>query len=541
MLFSKLAGKCKSSWLSLAGRFRQHEHSATTRATTRVAAPATATATNTVPGILFVLPYDLLELIATVFFQRREAVKVLCVNSQFHHAFSRIVWHSLFIDDTVFTDIPAAPWKNYGHLVRVMRFEYYLERAEVDAELFPNLIELRLSCSQLLNSNIKRNQLRKLRRLNLVSPWNRWTRSDAVKYVDAVQRWMQHSNCSLHVNWEIEATAGPRQNNMDAIDCILSTIGREGITNHTFSITLCMDHPVILTQLPLLADSLTKMYVGRSAPGFNCFLSNNSSSSNSNDDDANLIFPCLKSISIDGLALLRSESRRRVSNITPNQLPSLEELSLRTNQDTLDPGWFADIFEYTWSTLTTAAFYCCCSVTDFQTAISHTPNLLHLSLLECAFTLDVSILATQTPHLKDLSLGSRLAIDLGSAQYQQSQRSLTALRRLHLSYDYGTESGVFVTRNALQFITRVAPGLACIRFDDFRGISNSDLDAVRGTVNPAVRSLDVDAPRYDLDFTTVQSMMALFPNLTLLDIKGKKSVYKTKSKLRQKYPKLAIF
>jgi hypothetical protein len=111
----------------------------------------------------------------------------------------------------------------------------------------------------------------------------------------------------------------------------------------------------------------------------------------------------------------------------------LEELELDAKRNAFNLSWFVGIFEHTWSTLTNVHIYRCNSVVDFQTAISHAPNLLYLSPWECSFKLDASALTTHVPRLKDLCLGNRLTIDLDSLQHQQCQHKLSALSSQRLA------------------------------------------------------------------------------------------------------------
>ncbi|KAI8869471.1 hypothetical protein GQ42DRAFT_179276 [Ramicandelaber brevisporus] len=201
-----------------------------------------------------------------------------------------------------------------------------------------------------------------------------------------------------------------------------------------------------------------------------------------------------------------------MSSIAPNWLPSLEELTLRTDSGAPNPSWFACIFEHTWPTLTAVDIQRCYSVVDFQIVISHTPNLSRLSLRECTFSLEISTLATYTPRLKDLSLGNRLTIDLDSLQHQQHQYRLTALKSLRISHDHDVESDASIPLNAVQFVTRATPGLEYICISDFRGIPASDSGSGCAMVNPAVRELRLYAVSYDpephnvLDMYTVISI-----------------------------------
>ncbi|KAI8868405.1 hypothetical protein GQ42DRAFT_180011 [Ramicandelaber brevisporus] len=189
---------------------------------------------------LFVLPYNLLELIATVYFQRQEAVKVLCVNSQFHKAFSRAVWHHLCVDEAIFSDIPTSAWINYGHLVRVLDISDDAKKTEVDAISLPKLLTLRMNSSQIHCRNFWGIELRKLRRSRLSLILSEETGSDDTKCVGLARSCVQQSSLSLHVNWRTKATVYTRQNIVEAFDVVSSKIGVGKITHHKVSITLRM-------------------------------------------------------------------------------------------------------------------------------------------------------------------------------------------------------------------------------------------------------------------------------------------------------------
>ncbi|KAI8871373.1 hypothetical protein GQ42DRAFT_3284 [Ramicandelaber brevisporus] len=564
MFFDKIVTESKRSWLSFASRFRHHDHieqqehqqhseqeeqeehqehadtttttttittiTTTTTTTAAAAAAAAATVTTSTSDRLFVMTYDLLELIATTYFERHEAAKALCVNSQFHEAFSRAVWRHLSFYSPMCSVISKATWKNYGHLVRVLDIERCKRKTEIDDILLPNLIELKMKYFQLLQSDVGYAKFPKLRRLQLTLVPDKSTRSDTIQCVDLAQRWIQQSKYSLRVHWVTDVMPVSSQNDMITIDDILSEIGVDSIAHHTFSVTLYAKYPVNLVQLPMLAGSLTKLHIDYSIPVLDCFFNSKN----------NTVYPRLKSLSVSNSTLSPLEPQQRISNLAPNWLPSLMELTIATDLGFHSQGWFVGIFEHTWATLTTVHFYRCYSAMDFQAAISYKPNLLNLYLLDCVFDLDIAILATCIPGLKHLSLGSGLTIDLDSLQHEQRQLKLAALKTLHLSHDYNVESDASIPKNALQFIIHGAPGLESVGFYRVKGIWESDLDNVRDMVNPAVRSLRIHVPRYILNFEMMQNMISLFPNLIFLDIDDFYGVHQTKNMLMQEYPNLTF-
>ncbi|KAI8868609.1 hypothetical protein GQ42DRAFT_164007 [Ramicandelaber brevisporus] len=545
MLFNKLATKGKRSWRSFVHRFRHNEQQEHHKHTEHIAQQvyiehtdastnSTTTAATTTPPLpdrLFVLPYDLLELMAIAYFRPREALKVLCVNSQFYEAFARRVWRRPYLDDARLNKISDSAWKNYGHLVRVVIFGYDVMIDRVDATLLPNLVGLRLLYSQLVNSSFGQAEFPKLRRLHLEAYLDKWTSSETIQCVNTIQKWIQQSDYSISAYWVIYATANSSQINLKALDDMLSKIGVESITHYKFSVTLRSQDPVTLTQLPLLANSLTVLNVSESRFGFDCFFNHNNN---------NITYPRLRVLNIKNSNLLPVKLQHWMSNITPNRLPNMKDLVIVNDRGAINPSWFIKIFEHTWPTLTSVDIQRCYSAMDFQTVISHTPNLLQLYLRECTFTLVVSTLATYVSRLNYLSLGSMLTIDLDIPPHQQPQNKLSDLKSLDIMQDYDDESSASIAKNALQFIIHVAPSLRRINTSNLHGIPESYFNVVRGMVNPAVRELGLYAHSSDPDPKTVLCLAALFPNLTLVDISGKYGLHETKNLLTQKYPKLTI-
>ncbi|KAI8871472.1 hypothetical protein GQ42DRAFT_177845 [Ramicandelaber brevisporus] len=90
---------------------------------------------------LFGLPLDLLELL-TLYFEGKEAVKLLTVSSNFHEIFARSVWHTITVN-TIRVPEPtrSSVFARYGHLVRSINLfnklnsEFHLHNW---AQLFPN-------------------------------------------------------------------------------------------------------------------------------------------------------------------------------------------------------------------------------------------------------------------------------------------------------------------------------------------------------------------------------------------------------------------
>ncbi|KAI8866022.1 hypothetical protein GQ42DRAFT_181579, partial [Ramicandelaber brevisporus] len=343
MLFDTLAAKDELSQLSLVHRplnngqqeYTTHnEHDEYTDTATTTPPPT--------PDRLFVLPYDLLELIATTYFSQKLAVKVLCVNSQFHEAFSRAVWRSLNLDDALLNSISKSAWSNYGHLVRVMDCKFYEEESEMDADLIPNIVKLSLNRPQLLHGSFGQVKFPKLRRLHLTLILNQVDCSEAIQYVDIVQKWIQQSNHSLHVYWAIVASPYRGHIRMETIDKMLSTIDTDNIAHHSFSFTFRSHDPATLVQLPIIANSLTKLNVIESGFGYKCFFNNNN----------NITYPRLKSLTLNNSQQPPPEIQHWMPNIAPNWLPSLEEVILNYSYGATNQSWFVDMFQHTWSTLT---------------------------------------------------------------------------------------------------------------------------------------------------------------------------------------------
>ncbi|KAI8872465.1 hypothetical protein GQ42DRAFT_161309 [Ramicandelaber brevisporus] len=89
---------------------------------------------------LFDLPLDLLELL-TLYFEEKEAVKLLTVSSNFHEIFARSVWRTITINTVCVAEpVRSSAYARYGHLVRSIDLAY--NESEFDphdwAQLFPN-------------------------------------------------------------------------------------------------------------------------------------------------------------------------------------------------------------------------------------------------------------------------------------------------------------------------------------------------------------------------------------------------------------------
>ncbi|KAI8872460.1 hypothetical protein GQ42DRAFT_161299 [Ramicandelaber brevisporus] len=90
---------------------------------------------------LFDLPLDLLELL-TVYFEGKEAVKLLTVSSNFHEIFARSVWHTISLNTIRIAEpTRSSAYARYGHLVRSIDLYYKLDlefESHNWAQLFPN-------------------------------------------------------------------------------------------------------------------------------------------------------------------------------------------------------------------------------------------------------------------------------------------------------------------------------------------------------------------------------------------------------------------
>ncbi|KAI8870431.1 hypothetical protein GQ42DRAFT_162729 [Ramicandelaber brevisporus] len=158
---------------------------------------------------LFALPYDLLEEIATTYFLRREAVVLLTVNSHFHDAFARAVWHTFNPNSIPMKSISDAAWQNYGHLVRCARFYSYQFNAKWCKKV-PNLVELTLDITY-LNFEVSDDvELLNLRRVQFVTHESGWATSAALKCMDWVCQ-LEQRNKSFLIEWYLHGWAAPRK------------------------------------------------------------------------------------------------------------------------------------------------------------------------------------------------------------------------------------------------------------------------------------------------------------------------------------------
>ncbi|KAI8865398.1 hypothetical protein GQ42DRAFT_159645 [Ramicandelaber brevisporus] len=150
---------------------------------------------------LFVLPYDLLEEIATTYFSRHEVVALLTVNSQFLATFSRTVWHTLNVGNSLVKHSPDTTWQKYGHLVRCASIEFNQLTTRWCARM-PNLTELTLHLDHPSSAKDVIIELLSLRRIQFVTREGEWTTSDAMKCMDLVSQLEQY-NTSLLIHWDL--------------------------------------------------------------------------------------------------------------------------------------------------------------------------------------------------------------------------------------------------------------------------------------------------------------------------------------------------
>ncbi|KAI8867726.1 hypothetical protein GQ42DRAFT_164598 [Ramicandelaber brevisporus] len=353
-----------------------------------------------IDGRLFVLPYDLLEEIAT-YFSPQEAALLLTVNSQFHDAFARAIWHRLYLNDDRVDRISASAWETYGHLVRIATVDFCEPHEHLDVVRMPNVVDLTLYLTYRGYSIFESAELSNQRRLHLKLPQQGWTSFAAVKGAELAQR-LEQSGHPISVDWDIHAE---KHKQVVAIDEILGPITNTAL--YSFTIAADSKHPVALEQLPKLAEMLTELGLHHSQFAFDCFLGNSGTT-----------FPRL--VKLDLRYVDMSETGPVDANIlTPHRFPVLQRLSF-AGLSRSDLEWLEVVFSYSWLSITELAFFNSSIPLKFATIASRVPNLRRLAVKGFGDMLDIHQAAEHWPHLQHLNIDSHVRFQYDVSDDPQS-------------------------------------------------------------------------------------------------------------------------
>ncbi|KAI8874457.1 hypothetical protein GQ42DRAFT_159796 [Ramicandelaber brevisporus] len=443
-------------------------------------------------GRLFVLPYDLLEEIA-MYFPCRKAASLLTVNSQFHGAFARAVWRSLYLNDKLAKRIPASAWKTYGHLVRfatvILREKHY----RLGVIQMPNVIDLTLYLTYRSYNIFEGVELNNLRRLHLNLPWYGWTKFAAAKGVELAQR-VGRLGHPVAVNWDIFAE---KREHTAVIDEIIAPI--VDTSQHSFMITSRAMPSVPLQYFPKLVEMLTELNLYISMFGLNCLPSN-----------PGISFPRL--VKLDLRCMGHNEDDLVGANaLIPDRFPALHTLHIRC---LLSPNkqWVVEAFGYNWPLISELVFDDSDSPLAFATIARRVPNLKRLVVKGDGNVLNVNQLAEYLPHLQHLEIDDRVRLECDVDHQPQLQ---FAQLKSFIFLPFLRERQNFIPLSILNFILHGAPNLESIELYE-SCFQESVLSIGRGHANPSVRTLDIQLGLNRFNADTAKMLIGMFPNLKIL-------------------------
>ncbi|KAI8868029.1 hypothetical protein GQ42DRAFT_164416 [Ramicandelaber brevisporus] len=509
MLLEKIKAKSQRGWRSLtrifASRSSQPEQ------------PEQPSRRPRVDGRLFVLPYDLLEEIAT-YFSHQEAAPLLTVNSQFHDAFARAVWRRLDLDDDRVDRISASAWETYGHLVRIGIVDFGKLHEHLDVVRMPNVIDLTLYLTYRGYNIFEDAELNNLRRLHLNLPWYGWTSFAAVKGAELAQR-LERSGHPLEVDWDIHAE---KHKQVAAIDEILAPI--TNMSPHSFTIAADSNQPVTLEQLPKLAEMLTELDVYSSRFGYDCFLR-----------DPGITFPRLVKLTI-GSSCFDEEGNDGLAGVgalNPDRFPVLQCLCL-FNLSPYDLEWPKMLFTHDWKSVTDLVFHNVGAASAYVIIARSVPNLKRLSVKGFCDMIYMYQVIVHMSSLQQLEVGSSVRFDYHASNGPNLQ--LASLKSFIINPTWDKDRS-FIHSPILDFILHGAPNLESIELND-SSVEGNVLYKARGHVNPSVRTLGIQIGSNRFDAVTAKTFIGMFPNLKLLKVKSKDDT--ASQQLKGDHPNLRI-
>ncbi|KAI8871264.1 hypothetical protein GQ42DRAFT_5618 [Ramicandelaber brevisporus] len=537
MPFEKLKSKSKPSWSS----------------------------SNNNNGRLFVLPHDLLEEIATTYFSRREAAALLTVNSQFHTAFSRTVWHTLDASNSSMKSTVGAIWQKYSHLVRYVRINLNQLSAQWCARL-PNVVELTLQLSHLGSVKTDGIKLLKLRRIRFVTHEVKWAASGARKCMELVHQ-LEKVNKSLLVDWELVLTLKEHYVVLGAIINKINDTDR-----HSFSITNLASRSLGLSQFSKVVQMLISLDISDSSRYLKDFFENSNSSSSSSSSSSNTghTFPRLTTLRLSSYFGIGKDELLE-SILTPVHFPSLAKMQFEL-ADNIDhmPG-FSDSTRHCWSSIMELRFLNSSNSCVVNQVLELVPNLQRLILEECYLNLKIARLANYLHRLRYFEFGTMVWL-ISDYQYglqgdDNVHTPMASLKDIVFRFedkyddycyfyngsDYGSDFdsdygsnyyGNYDYAASIQFLLKFifrggAPNLLSL---EFRGSGLVDWMVYTlkhgQQVNKAVRTLILPDKIIGFGVGSTPEMTAMFPNLKFLTLR--ECAAATRMKLQEQYPHLII-
>ncbi|KAI8868409.1 hypothetical protein GQ42DRAFT_164152 [Ramicandelaber brevisporus] len=515
MLFDNFEPKHRRSWSSSMNRFRSTEGG------------LPAADGN---SALFVLPYDILEEVATTCFSRREAVELLTVNSHFHDAFSRAVWHTINTIDKSVKSISDAAWQRYGHLVR----RASLDINQIGAQWFekmPSLVELKLYLTSQRFEMAGEVKLVNLRRIKFVSRARGWTNSDVKKCMDLVQQLEQY-NKTLLVHWNLIFM---RDGQVAAVESVANRI--DDPARHSFSIAYQASYPLVFSQFSKLSQMLVKLDIRYSPDHFRDFFKRSIIV-------PEYTFPRLNTLQLSadyGIGY----NRLLETILTPVHFPSLNRMHFKAGESNSLSG-FSTGASHIWSTVTELKFLCSSNSDSVNQALKQVPSLERLILEGCTLKLKMASLAKHLPHLKYLEFGKAVHLE-GDHQHElQSDGNIYApmasLKEivLNVKEDYSRFRCDATSRELLlDFIfCGGAPQLRSLEFRRHEADWSLHTLKARPQVITTLRTLIMHDELSGFDATDTLGMRERFPNLKFLKFRECTALYR--KKLLRYHPDLLI-
>ncbi|KAI8869521.1 hypothetical protein GQ42DRAFT_179239 [Ramicandelaber brevisporus] len=443
----------------------------------------------------FILPYDLLEEIAT-YPSRQEAALLLTVNSQFHNAFARAVWRELYLDYSLVNRIPASAWQTYGHLVRIATVTFRGPREHFSRIQMPNVVDLTLYLTDRGYSIFEGVELNNLCRLHLNLPRYMWTNIAAVKDVELALR-IGRSDHPIAVYWDIYVAT---QKHVAALDEILASI--VNTEQYSFKITARLMPSAPLQHRSKLAEMLTELDLSGTTHGLSFFLGN-----------LDISFPRLVKLTL-GYAGFNESRLVGAYDLIPDRFPVLQRMTfVKVSQ--FDHKVLERVFSHDWPSLSELVFYKDCAIFVYELIANHVPNLQRLVVNGSGEILNINQVAEHIPHLQHLEVDNNVRFEYHINR--QPQRQLIKLKSFVFK-PTREMTRYFIRQHILDFILHGAPRLELIVLNE-SCFSKKTLHARRGYVNLSVRTLSIQIGLHRFDISTAKMLIEMFPNLRLLKLK----------------------
>ncbi|KAI8865808.1 hypothetical protein GQ42DRAFT_86931 [Ramicandelaber brevisporus] len=479
---------------------------------------------------LFVLPYDLLEEIATAYLSRHEAAALLTVNSQFLAACSRVVWHKLNTQDKLVDSVPDTAWRKYGHLVRCARINLNQLNAQLCTKT-PSLAELTLHFTSLRFDISDGVELLNLRRIAFITHESRWEASDAMKCMDLVRQ-LEHRNKYLLIYWDIVLMM---DEHVSALNSIINRA--DNPARYSLSITYLVPRALVLTRFSKLLQMLVKLNISCNSNRFNDFFNHN----DGNNSSTEYTFPRLNTLQLRSHYGLNQDELLE-SILTPVHFPSLTNIQFTSllNSTFGLPGFSAST-NHSWLTVTELRLLSSSGSDSVHQALKKVPNLERLILVGCKLKLEIAHLAKNLPRLKYFELGTM--VWLGDSRSYSIHNKMTSLKDIvfRLREDYDNYYDYVTSRQLLlEFIfSGSVPGLRCLEFRGNRRVDWSLNSLKRSSqANNAVCTLILPDEHSMFGANGAPALSTMFPNLKFLQLR--ECTDTTRKRLAKEYPHLVI-